>query len=646
MSTKTPTDLSSTIWNIADSLRGSFKQSEYGRMILPFAVLRRLECVQEPHAVTIRQKIAAMEGSPEALVDAAILAETKLPFYNRTGFTLATLGADNTADNLMDYVAGFSSNVSPIFQHFKFGNWIKSLDTAKLLLTLVETFSAIDLSPASVSNHDMGLVFEHLIRKFAESSNETAGEHFTPRDIVRLTTQLVLQPDHKALTEPGTIRSVYDCAAGTGGFLSMAEELAKELNPHITLGLYGQEINPESYAIGMADMLLLGQDPGRYKLGNTLNNDQFPHNKFHYGLTNPPFGVNWQTVKDDVEQEHKRGAAGRFAAGTPSVRDGSMLFLQNMWSKREEPHNGGSRLGIILSGSPLFNGGAGSGESQIRRWILENDWLEAIIALPTDLFYNTGIGTYIWVLSNKKDARRKGLVQLIDATELHSPMRKSLGSKRRLINEDDIQKIVELHGAFIEQNTFPKSKIFANEDFGYRRISIQRPLRLRFNVSSDALEAYAASKGSSQIEELAELEGREFDTLKELMKAGGIDKLTATARKLIFQHFGVRSDDAPIVMKNKKKPEVDTSLNETENVPLGEDIEAYFQREVLPHVPDAWIDTTKVDPQDGQVGVVGYEINFNRYFYEYQAPRPLEEIDAELRAVEAEIAALLAEVVR
>lgn len=653
MNTKTPTDLSNIIWNIADTLRGAFKQSDYSRIILPFAVLRRLECVQAPHAAVIADIIAKMKDAPESLIDASVQSATKLPFYNRTGFTLASLGADNTADNLFDYVSGYSHNVNQIFTHFKFSNWINSLQEAKLLLTVIQKFQEIDLSPSVVSNHDMGLIFEHLIRKFAESSNETAGEHFTPRDIVRLTTQLVIQPDHKALTEPGIIRSVYDCAAGTGGFLSMAEELAKELNPNITLGLYGQEINPESYAIGMADMLLLGQDAGRYKLGDTLNNDQFPDRKFHYGLTNPPFGVNWQKVKDDVEQEHKRGAAGRFAAGLPSVRDGSMLFLQNMWSKREAPQDGGSRLGIILSGSPLFNGGAGSGESQIRRWILENDWLEAIVALPTDLFYNTGIGTYIWILSNKKDARRKGLVQLIDATALHSPMRKSLGSKRRFISDADIQRIIDVHSAFIEQESIigddhitPKSKIFATTDFGYRRISIQRPLRLRFNVSSDALEAYAESKGSSQIEALAELEGREFETLKELLKAAGIDKLTATARKLIFQHFGVRSDDAPIVMKNKKEPEVDTSLNETENVPLGEDIEAYFQREVLPHVPDAWIDTSKVDPQDGQVGVVGYEINFNRYFYEYQAPRPLEEIDAELRAVEAEIAALLAEVVR
>lgn len=647
MSAKTTPNLANFIWNVADTLRGSFKQSDYGRIILPFAVLRRLECVLEPHAETIKDIVTGPQGSNTQLVDALVLNQIDLPFYNRSSFTLATIGADGTKDNLHDYVTGFSSNVAPIFEHFNFNAWIDRLDTAKLLVSVIGAFAKIDLSPESVSNQEMGQIFEHLIRKFAESSNETAGEHFTPRDIVELTTQLVLQPDREALTEKGVIRSVYDCAAGTGGFLSMAEELAKELNPDITMSLYGQEINRESYAIGMADMLLLGQDPTRYTLGNTLNDDQFPDKSFHYGLTNPPFGVNWKTVREDVEREHKRGAAGRFGAGTPSVRDGSMLFLQHMWSKRAEPHEGGSRLGIILSGSPLFNGGAGSGESEIRRWILENDWLEAIVALPTDLFYNTGIGTYIWILSNNKDARRKGRVQLIDATELHSPMRKSLGNKRRYIHDDDIKKIMDVHAAFIEQDSVPKSKIFATEDFGYRRLYIQRPLRLRFEVSQEAVDGYAEEKSAQHLEEIAELEGQEFETLKELLNAANITKkLTAAARRRIYKHFGVRTDDAPIVMKNKKDPEIDTSLNETENVPLSESVEEYFKREVLPHVPDAMIDTRKTDPQDEQTGVVGYEINFNRYFYEYVAPRALEDIDADLRAVEAEIAALLAEVVR
>src|SRR5690625_1898321 len=649
MSTQVKTDtvnLANLIWTVADSLRGNFKQSDYGRVILPFAVLRRLESVQDPYREQVRAIIESTQDAPQALIDARVSAETQLPFYNRTRFTLNTLSADNTVDDLTDYLAGYSKEVTPIFEYFNFASWIARLAQEKLLLTVIDAFKKIDLSPENVNNQAMGQVFEHLIRKFAESSNETAGEHFTPRDIVRLTTHLVMQPDTEALSERGVIRSVYDGAAGSGGFLSMAQELAQEINPGLTLSLYGQEINPESYAIGLADMLILGQKSDRYRLGDTLIDDQFPQQSFHYGLTNPPFGVNWKRVQKQVETEHKKGAEGRFEAGTPSVRDGSMLFLQNMWAKRKEPSEGGSRLGIILSGSPLFNGAAGSGESNIRRWILENDWLEAIIALPTDMFYNTGIGTYIWVLSNRKEEHRKGRVQLIDATEMHTPMRKSLGNKRRYIHEDDIQKILDVHRAFIEQEEFPKSKIFENHEFGYRRIHIQRPLRLRFTLSADAMDAYAQAKGAAFVEELADLEGQSFETFKDLQKAAKFSKITATAKKLIFKHFGVQSDDAPIVMKNKKTPEIDTSLNETENVPLHESVQDYFAREVLPHVPDAWIDESKTDDIYGEIGIVGYEINFNRYFYEYVAPRPLEEIDADLRAVEAEIAALLKEVIR
>lgn len=649
MTTTTPTDLSNVIWNIADSLRGAYKQSDYGKIILPFAVLRRIECVMEPHIGEMAVISKELQGRPDAFIAARIRTQTHLPFHNTSGFSLNTLSTESLRDDLADYLNGFSNNVKPIFQHFNFEQTLTQLHKNQLLSTVIGHFVDLNLSPNIITNRDMGLIFEHLIRKFAESSNETAGEHYTPRDIVNLTTQLVMAPDKDILREQGEIRRVYDGCAGTGGFLSAAQEMAQRISPGIDFSPYGQELNPQSYAIGMADLLLLGQNAQNYKRGNTLSDDQFHGQTFHYGLTNPPFGVNWgaqKPVKKAVDDEHKRGFAGRFGAGLPTVRDGSLLFLQNMLSKMTPPAEGGGRVGIILSGSPLFNGSAGSGESNIRRWILENDFLEAIVALPTDLFYNTGIGTYIWILSNHKEPQRKNKVQLIDATELHSPMRKSLGSKRKYIRDEDAQRILDIHAQFQEQNEFPKSKIFNTTDFGYRKITIHRPLRLRFTLSADAMNAYAQAKGAMYVEELADLEGQTFDTFQDLQKAANFNKITATAKKLIFKHFGVQSDDAPIVMKNKKTPEVDTSLNETENVPLHESVQDYFAREVLPHVPDAWIDESKTDDIDGEIGIVGYEINFNRYFYEYQAPRPLEDIDADLRAVEAEIAALLKEVIR
>lgn len=653
MSEYTPTDLSSFIWSIADSLRGAYKQSEYGRIILPFAVLRRLECVLEPHRETIRKIIKQTEGKPARMRHAMLTDAIGQDFYNTTGFSLKTLGADNVRDNIADYIHGFSDNVQAIFSHFNFNTWLDDLNKKGLLLTVISAFSSddLDLSPDKVSNQDMGTVFEHLIRKFAEASNETAGEHFTPRDVVRLTTQLVMQPDEDALSGDGVIRSVYDGTAGSGGFLSSAFEMAREMNPNIDFSLYGQELNAESYAIGLADMLLLGQKTDRYKLGNTLSDDQFPGERFNYGLTNPPFGVNWGSSKDverAVRAEAERGFAGRFGAGVPTIRDGSMLFLQNMIAKMQTPELGGGRIGIILSGSPLFNGGAGSGESEIRRHILEKDLLEAIIALPTNLFHNTGIGTYIWVLSNRKEERRRGKVQLIDATALDSPMRKSVGDKRSLINDDDIRKILDVHAAFIEQDDSPKSKIFNTTDFGYRRISVLRPLQVSFDITAQALDNYAAIRNPRFLDELRTLEGQTFNSLPALMEAAGIPKLTKGVRNQIIRHLGQHDESAPIIWENEKKriAEPDTSLSETENVPLSEDVHAYFEREVRPHVPDAWIDLAKTDHQDNKLGEVGYEINFNRYFYEYQAPRSLEDIDDELRELEAEIAELMSEVIR
>ncbi len=628
------------IWNIADLLLGAFKPSEYGRIILPFTVLRRLECVLEPTRDKVRSQFESMKASGVDM-DLILPASAGATFYNVSQFSLGSVGSTSTRANLEDYIAKFSANARQVFEHFAFDRWLEKLEKANLLYLVAQKFAAVDLHPDKISNHEMGLVFEHLIRKFAESSNDDAGQYFTPRDVVRLATTLVFAPDHQALNGDGVVRTVYDCAAGTGGFLSSAIEQVYEWNPNARLVPYAQELNPETYAISVADKLIQGYDTRNIKLGNTLSDDHLPHEQFDYCLANPPFGVKWENVQKQVQAEHsQQGFAGRFGAGLPRVGDGSLLFLMHLLSKRKPVELGGSRIGIVLSGSPLFNGGAGSGESEIRRWILENDWLEAIIALPTDLFYNTGIGTYIWVLSNHKDALRKGKVQLIDASAMHAPMRKSLGSKRKYLSDEQIAEIAKLHEAFEDR---PNSKIFASTDFGYRRITVERPLRLRFSVTPEKLAAYENTKGSDQIEAFASVQG-EFDNLPAFLKAAGIKKLGKGALKAALACFGERDANAQPVLDDKGNLQADADLREFENVPLNQSIDDYFAREVLPHVPDAWIDTGKTDAKDGQIGIVGYEINFNRYFYVYQPPRPLAEIDADLKAVEAEIAALLGEV--
>jgi len=628
------------IWNIADLLLGAFRPSEYGRIILPFTVLRRLECVLEPTRDKVRIQYEAMKASGVDM-DLILPSTAGATFYNVSQFSLASVGSTSTRANLEDYIAKFSANARQVFEHFAFDRWLEKLEKANLLYLVAQKFAAVDLHPDKISNHEMGLVFEHLIRKFAESANDDAGQFFTPRDVVRLATTLVFAPDHQALNGEGVVRTVYDCAAGTGGFLSSAIEQVYEWNPNARLVPYAQELNPETYAISVADKLIQQYDTRNIKLGNTLSHDQLPHEQFDYCLANPPFGVKWENVQKQVQAEHQQqGYAGRFGPGLPRVGDGSLLFLMHLLSKRKPIELGGSRIGIVLSGSPLFNGGAGSGESEIRRWILENDWLEAIIALPNDLFYNTGIGTYIWVLSNHKDALRKGKVQLIDASGMHAPMRKSLGSKRKYLSDAQIAEIAKLHEAFEEG---PNSKIFATTDFGYRRITVERPLRLRFSVTSDKLAAYQNTKGADQVEAFADVQD-EFDNLPAFLKAAGIKKLGKGALKAALACFGERDATAQSVLDDKGNPQADSDLREFENVPLKESIDDYFAREVLPHVPDAWIDTGKTDAKDGQVGIVGYEINFNRYFYVYQPPRPLAEIDADLKAVEAEIAALLGEV--
>ena len=644
--------LANLIWSVADLLRGDFKQSQYGRIILPFTVLRRLECVLAP----TRDKVLATAESTKAMPELArhklLLNAAGQSFYNTAKLTLNNLGEKQIGDNLDAYVRGFSREAFEVFEHFNFAASIDLLEDADLLYKVVRNFANVDLSPETVDNYHMGLVFEELIRKFAESSNETAGEHFTPRDIVRLTTSLVFAADDEALTTAGVVRTIYDPTAGTGGFLSCGMEYLHELNPAARLATFGQELNPESFAICKADMLIKGQDISNIKLGNTLSDDQLPLEKFDYCLSNPPFGVDWKKVEKQVRDEHLlKGHSGRFGAGLPRVSDGSLLFLQHLIAKMKPE---GARIGIILNGSPLFTGGAGSGESEIRRYILEHDLLDTLVALPTDMFYNTGIATYIWVLSNHKPAERKGKVLLINASDLHSPMRKSLGSKRKQLSDEAIEQIVRLASRF---EASPIAKIFPTTAFGYRRLTIERPLKLAFTPhDAERLASLTADKGWAKLDgtlqsailtalgQFSETKLLSRDKFKkQLTKLLGEVKLPAPAFKLLVNHLA-EQDDAAEVCKTKGEPEANSDLRDNENVPLGEDIHEYLQREVLPHVPDAWIDTSKTDPLDGQVGIVGYEIPFNRHFYQYQPPRELAAIDADLDAVAKEIMQLLAEV--
>ncbi|MGR5246486.1 type I restriction-modification system subunit M [Vibrio sp. PNB23_22_6] len=666
------------LWSVADLLRGDFKQSQYGRIILPFTLLRRLECVLEETKPEVIAKFEAVKAMPVEAQEKLLTHTAKLSFYNTSKMDLNRLGETGVASNLESYIQSFSPNAREIFEHFDFFNTIDKLEEADLLYKVAKRFATTDLHPNTISNYGMGLVFEELIRRFAESSNETAGEHFTPRDIVRLTTSLVFSDDDKVLTQSGLVRSIYDPTAGTGGFLSSGMEYVHELNEKASLSAFGQELNPESYAICKADMLIKGQKVDNIKLGNTLSNDQLRTEKFDYMLSNPPFGVDWKKIQKHINDEHnEKGFEGRFGAGLPRVSDGSLLFLMHLVSKMRPQHEGGSRIGIILNGSPLFTGGAGSGESEIRRYILENDLLEAIVALPTDMFYNTGIATYIWILSSHKPEHRKGKVQLINASKerakaggrgrsggaeiegndehvFYSAMRKSLGSKRKELTEESIETIVKTYGQFAE-NGF--SKLFDYKEFGYRRITVERPLQLAIYPKDEArLEVLQTDKAWAKLDEA--LQQAVLDALtsfdEEKLLSRDIfnntltaklapAKLSATQLKLIVKHLG-EHDDAAEVCKTKGKVEANPDLRDNENVPLTETVEDYFAREVLPHVPDAWIDESKTDEKDGEVGIVGYEIPFNRHFYVYEPPRALEAIDADLDAVSADIMQLLQEV--
>lgn len=790
----TANNLASYCWSIADLLRGDFRQSQYGRIILPFTLLRRLEGVLEASKAQVLAKYAEIQpmNLPEEAQEKLLLRATQinghtLSFYNVSKMDLSKLGQDDIKSNLESYIQGFSKDAREIFEYFNFAEFLGQLNDADLLFKVVQRVRQTDLSPKAVSNHDMGLVFEELIRRFAESSNDTAGEHFTPRDIVRLTTALVFMEDDDALTKPGIIRTIYDPTAGTGGFLSSGMEYVHELNPQAVMRAFGQELNPESYAICKADMLIKGQDVSNIKLGNTLSNDQLYADKFDYMLSNPPFGVDWKKIESSIKDEHTlKGFDGRFGPGLPRVSDGSLLFLMHLISKLRDSQEGdvqggtnvaggrtpgatGGRIGIILNGSPLFTGGAGSGESEIRRYLLEADLVEAIIGLPTDMFYNTGIATYVWVLSNKKRAERKGKVQLINGVNLYSKMRKSLGSKRNEMSESDIATIIRSFGAFSEeqardldkpadvksnrgrQSANPKtetaktfaSKIFDNHAFGYRRISIERPLRESYQFSDERIaelrfddkqlnapmkwvydsygqnwsdnpecEHYGVFNDEQAIEirghiktnfsDLKEakikelLERKTWLDCKQLMQQAkqlqaeignaqhddmnGYDtavkaamknqdlKIATRELKLITAAVSWKNPAAEKVIKkvHKAKPnplyglfdvngktieyQPDSELRDNENVALDPSQsvnalnEAYFIKEVQPHVPDAWIDASKKDAKDEQIGIVGYEIPFNRHFYEYQPPRDLAEIDADLDKVSREIMALLQEV--
>ena len=747
------------IWSLADLLRGDFKQSQFGRIILPFTLLRRLECVLAPTkeaVLTQYDSLQTMNFSQEAQEKMLLRAAGNLSFFNTSKMDLSKLGEKDIAANLESYILAFSKDARDIFDYFKFSEFIGQLNDANLLYKIIQKVRQTDLSPETISNHDMGAIFEELIRRFAESSNETAGEHFTPRDIVRLTTSLVFMEDDDALSKAGIIRTIYDPTAGTGGFLSAGMEYVFELNPRAVIRAFGQELNPESYAICKADMLIKGQEVQNIKLGNTLSNDQLYADKFDYMLSNPPFGVDWKKIEGDIKDEHAiKGFDGRFGAGLPRVSDGSLLFLLHLISKLRDAKDGGARIGIILNGSPLFTGGAGSGESEIRRYILETDLLEAIVALPTDMFYNTGISTYIWILSNKKAGERKGKVQLINAVNLCGKMRKSLGSKRNEMDENDISTVTRTFGAFDivdareldkpaeqksnrgRQSANPKnetaktfaSNIFHTHEFGYRRITIERPLRESYQFSDERIAECRFATGALNAAmksiygvfgedlsdhadiraylklQFADLKEKQIKDLLEpklwedqkimLAKATALQNVIGAAQYDNMNGFDdalkVACKKADIVLDAKEKKQIkdavswrnplaekvikkihktpakplyglfevngavieyqaDSELRDNENVALDptqtvNDInEAYFIKEVLPHVGDAWIDESKRDDKDGEIGIVGYEIPFNRHFYQYQPPRDLAQIDADLDAVSAEIMALLQEV--
>lgn len=682
MANGTFTDKANFIWTVADLIRDDFKRGKYQDVILPLTVLRRIDCVLEPTKEKVLSEHAKYKDKLKDL-DPVLRKASGFAFYNTSKYNFERLLDDpnNIAKNLNAYINGFSENMREVIEKFDFRNTISKLSEANLLYLVIQRFTEIDLHPDKVDNHGMGTIFEELIRRFNEALDENPGEHFTPREVVNLMVKLLLAVENEALKVPQKVIKVADPACGTGGMLTIAKEEMLAINPKLNVYLYGQEVNPETFAVCKSDLYMKsadGRDAENIAFGSTLSKDAHVNETFDYQLANPPYGKEWKKDQQAVEAEAEK-ANGRFSAGTPRISDGQMLFLQHMLSHMSPSTDaqGGGRVAIVMNDSPLFTSDAGSGESEIRRWILENDWLEAIVALPEQLFYNTGIATYIWILSNHKEKKRAGKVQLIDATAFWKPMRKSLGDKRREMTAEDLEQVTKLYQGFKEGE---HSKIFKNEEFGYRKITVERPLRLNFQASPERIErlkdqtAFAnlavSKKKDKKEREKEETEGKKvqaevLDALGKLPKAlfkdralfeAELDKvvgatresplrgLSAPLKKAVLAAFSERDETAEICLDKNGNPEPDPELRDTENVPLSETIAAFFEREVKPHVPDAWIQTNVRDAKDDEVGKVGYEINFNRYFYEYQPPRDLEVIVTEIKTLEKEIMEMLKEV--
>ncbi|MEY4731980.1 MAG: hypothetical protein RLZZ464_46 [Pseudomonadota bacterium] len=651
-------ELSNFIWSIADLLRGPYRPPQYERVMLPLVVLRRFDCVLQPTKQAVLDKFAKLGGKHhgEAL-DGVLNQVSGQRFHNHSPLTFERLlgDPDHVHLHLQSYINGFSENVQRIFDYFSFSDEIKRLHEHNILFLVVRKFCEVDLHPQSVDNIDMGLLFEDLIRRFNEQANETAGDHFTPREVIQLMVNLLFMHDDDLLTKPNTVRTLLDPTCGTGGMLSEARNYLREHQMGARLYVHGQDFNKRSYAVAASDLLMRSnpKDPetSTIRFGDTLVDDQFVGQRFDYFLANPPFGVDWKRQQKDVVREHEKQAFnGRFGAGTPRVNDGALLFLQHMLSKIEPVDaaegKDGSRLAIVFNGSPLFTGGAGSGESEIRKWVIENDWLEAIVAMPEQMFYNTGIGTYIWIVTNRKEQRRKGKIQLVDARDRWQPLRRSLGDKRREFSDQNIKDIVQEYGPMTPSDT---CKVFDNDDFGYHRLTIERPLRLKFQITLqgkerfldacpnllDDLQAIDAAIGRDESFDWNSIWARAQTVLKQRES-----KWRAPQAKAFRDAFTQVDPSAqPVILKQTGKQveyEADAALRDFENVPLKVNMNEYFQREVIPHVPDAWIahDKTKV----------GYEINFNRHFYKFTPPRPLADIDADLKKAEAEILRLLSEV--
>jgi len=688
MSPETHSQMANFIWGICNLLRGPYKRNEYRKVILPLTVLRRFDCILEPTKQAVLDAHKSLKGKSENIVRPKLCEITGTRFYNlsKLDFTKLLDDPNQLAPNLNSYINAFSPNIRQIMERFDFGQHVLRLAEKNILFEVVKAFSSVDLSPERIDNLQMGYIFEELIRIGAEQSNEEAGEHFTPREVIWLMVNLMLS-DELDLTRSHIVKTIYDPACGTGGMLSSAEQFIRDYNSEAKPLLYGQDWNDEAYAICKSDMLIKGEDADNIKMGDTFSDDGFPDQTFDYMLANPPFGVSWKQQQRFIEQEHNSlGYDGRFGAGLPRVNDGALLFLQHMISKMRPVKAGGSRIGIVFNGSPLFTGDAGSGESEIRRWVIENDWLEAVVALPDQLFYNTGISTYIWIVTNRKAHRRKGKVQLVDARDFWAQMKKSLGNKRHQIGNEQIDLITKIYGAFkhddtrtVPTNGHEKqavvSKIFDNEDFGYHKITVERPLRLNFQATDERIarivdettfKNLATSKKKNETarrKEIAAGEARQeaiCDMLARLQDETGqklymdrkaflkdlkrVDrdvtgvKLSASELKAVLAALSERDETAEICKDRDGNPEPDTELRDTEIVPLKESIEDYFEREVKPHVPDAWIDHSKTK--------VGYEFPLTRHFYQYEPPRPLEAIEADLAELEKKIVGMLQEVVR